>query len=134
MLIGILGQSSWCGPVQANSSSISLESFRPKHAAHPLGLGAGRKLGLFELVIDPEFLPFKAAHLMKGQHLDALDITQVGKELRDVGEASTVIGQARHKDEADPNGSLACGQTPRKSERWLNVLSRQVAVLFRTPC
>src|SRR5205807_4789614 len=65
-------------PRQAQAAPILLKCLEPggaKPADRRINNLARRWLGVLELVIHIQFLPFETAHLMKGQHVHPLDIS-----------------------------------------------------------
>jgi hypothetical protein len=86
------------------------------------------RLCFLQRVIESESLPLVLAHLMERQYLDALDIPQTRRKLRDSPDNLLSVGQAGYQDEADPDWSLACRQALREFERRANVLPGEVLV------
>jgi hypothetical protein len=71
---------------------VSLQSFRAKLSASALNQLAWRGLSVIEGVIEIEFLPFEATHLMKRKHVYALDVAKAGGELCDLSYIVDVVG------------------------------------------
>src|SRR5690349_13685550 len=76
----------------ANLQSVCFQAYRPKLLANTPDQDSGRGLRVFERVIDTELLPFVTTHLMKRQHVDALDIAEFGCKRSEVVDVVFVIG------------------------------------------
>ena len=61
-----------------------------------------RLCGVLERIADAERVPFEAAHLMEGQHLDALHDAELRRELRNLRDVGRIIREPRDQHEAHP--------------------------------
>ena len=105
-------------------TSKRLESFCPKDPTSHLDQFGSRRLSVLKRVVESKGPPLEAAHLMKGQHLDALDVSQARGEpgdLRDVLLSSVKPGTRTKRTQiglrGPPGGgrSRASGQYPFRS-------------------
>src|SRR5262245_27094523 len=96
-------------PPRRAAGSVRLEPRGPKRLARRLVQLVRRGLRAFERVVEAQFLPFVAPHLVEGQHFDALDIPQPCCELGDRADNYLVVGQPGDEGEADPDRPLPGG-------------------------
>src|SRR2546423_1797328 len=127
-----LGQPSPTEP-DAIPWSINFEPLSPKPRASLFNRLASWRLNVVERVVEFEFLPFESAHLMKGQDIDSIHVTQAATEFRNLGNVSSIVCKPGHQHEAQPNRPLASGQTTCEIQDWANLHPGNLAVAFRIP-
>src|SRR6185369_11326649 len=80
-----------------------------------------------------QFFPFVLAHLMERQHVDALNISLLGAEGRNVSDIIRVIGQSGHEHKTHPDRTLARRQPASKSECWSVVFAGDISMPIGIP-
>ena len=105
-----------------------------RKTSHAVSAGLGRRrLDVLQRVVEAEPLPLEAAHLVERQHLDALDVAESGRELGDLRQVVSIVGQARHEHEADPDRLAARREPARERQRRLDVHAGERRVALRDP-
>src|ERR1051325_2378200 len=74
----------------------------------------GRRSSISHLVLHPELVPLEPAHLMKRQHIDALDISQANRKLGNAIHLFHVVSPAWHDDEANPDWMFSRSKSTRE--------------------
>ena len=61
---------------------------RAKLRADPCDNFYRRRLNIVKRVVEFEFLPFESSHLMEGQDIDSLHVSQISRKLRNLAPRS----------------------------------------------
>jgi hypothetical protein len=76
---------------------VGIESLGAKLGASQFDSFMSRGLNVVKRVVEFEFLPFEAAHLMKWQDFDSFHVAQTASESRDLGNVLCIICQSGHQ-------------------------------------
>jgi DNA-binding NarL/FixJ family response regulator len=83
--------------------SIRDQSLGPEPANGLLDGVHGWRIGVFQLIGNPEVLPLEPAELMERQHVDSLDVAQARGKRRDSADGVGIVGELGHEHEPHPH-------------------------------
>lgn len=110
--------------------SVGFESFGRELRTCPCDCSRRRRLNIRLLVVEFQFLPFEATHLMEWQNVDSCQVAEAGCEMCDPADALPVTGEAGYQHKADPNRFPEGRESARKLQHWPNLCTRKATVTF----
>jgi hypothetical protein len=90
-------------------------------------------LDIFKGVVEFKLLPFESAHLMEGQNVDSLHVSQVGGKPCNLGNVLTSIRKSRNEYEAYPDWYSVSRQSAGEIQDGANLHASKPAVKFWLP-